>query len=159
MLDGASGRLHDPNPKRNGLLISWYDGLPSPSNSQGRTWKSVVPPLPNDFTSRPNLLRSSGARPLNAGAFWALVVVAHQTCCEARAQGPASRCSCTRRAHDNATVGLVPTRRNRFGALGIAYAACSRDGRARPDTSNKAPEKCQPPSVPAFLGMECLGSL
>ena len=44
-------------------------------------------------------------------------MVAHQTCCEARAQGPASRCSCERRAHAPATVGLAPTRRNRFGVL------------------------------------------
>ena len=73
--------------------------------------------------SRPNLLRSSGPRPLNAGAFLGLGLVAHQTYCEARAQGPASRCSSgrclhtrqrTRRAFAYATVGLVPTCRNRF---------------------------------------------
>ena len=38
-----------------------------------------------------------------------------------------------------ATVGLAPTRRNRFGALDIANAAQARrrDGRARPDTSQQ----------------------
>jgi hypothetical protein len=36
--------------------------------------------------SRPNLLRSLGLRPLNAGAFLGLGLVAHQTYCEARAQ-------------------------------------------------------------------------
>jgi hypothetical protein len=41
------------------------------------------------------------------------------------------------RVHATATVGLAPTRRNRFGVLDIANAARARhrDGWARPDTS------------------------
>ena len=68
-----------------------------------------------------------GHKALERGGLWGLVVVAHQTCCEARARGPASHCSRGRRTHALATVEFVPTRRKRFGALDIADSRPNRE--------------------------------
>ena len=61
-----------------------------------------------------------GQPPTNARTLWDVANLSHQTYCEGRAQGPPSRCPhppSQAIKHGSATVGLVPTCRNRFGVL------------------------------------------